>query len=132
MICNPTFSSSADFLLVYSLFWKAADGKPVCDFTNQKVTLAAKMGKPFPQYITNGPSLGQCFLTLSDIVVKERIFYGQANRKRPLGIIICKMPVPPDDHWQPRKGHEKCIFETLHNEMQCVLSNKESNFNGEK
>jgi len=27
----------ADFLLVYSLFWKAIDGKPVCDFTNQKV-----------------------------------------------------------------------------------------------
>jgi len=27
----------ADFLLVYSLFWKAVDGKPVCDFTNQKV-----------------------------------------------------------------------------------------------
>jgi len=28
---------AADFLLVYSLFWKAMDGKPVCDFTNQKV-----------------------------------------------------------------------------------------------
>ena len=28
----------ADFLLVYSLFWKAIDGKPVCDFTNQKVS----------------------------------------------------------------------------------------------
>jgi len=28
---------AADFLLVYSLFWKAIDGKPVCDFTNQKV-----------------------------------------------------------------------------------------------
>ena len=39
MMCNPTFSSPADFLLVYSLFWKAVDGKPVCDFTNQKVTL---------------------------------------------------------------------------------------------
>ena len=44
---------------------------------------------------------------------------------------------PPDDHlqeagpsfWQPRKGHEKCIFETLQNEIKCVLSVKESNFN---
>ena len=40
-----------------------------------------------------------------------------------LRMIICKRPVPPDDHlqeagpsfWQPRKGHEKCIFEILHN-----------------
>ena len=31
--------------------------------------------------------------------------------------------------WQPRKGHVKCIFETLHNEINCVLSVKESNFN---
>ena len=27
------------------------------------------------------------------------------------------------------KGHEKCIFETLHNEIKFVLSVKESNFN---
>ena len=27
-------------------------------------------------------------------------------------------------------GHEKCIFETPHNEIKCVLSIKESNFNG--
>ena len=32
------FVKPADFLLVYSLFWKAMDGKPVCDFTNQKVS----------------------------------------------------------------------------------------------
>ena len=39
---------------------------------------------------------------------------------------------PPDAHlqeagpsfWQLRKGHEKCIFETLHNEIKCVLSSK--------
>ena len=31
-------------------------------------------------------------------------------------------PTPPDDHLQPPKGHEKCIFETLHNEIKCVLS----------
>ena len=62
MMCNPTFSSPADFLLVYSLFWKAVDGKPVCDFTNQKVTLTPKkIGKSFLQYVTNGKSLGQCF-----------------------------------------------------------------------
>ena len=30
------------------------------------------------------------------------------------------------------EGHEKCIFETLHNEMQCILSVKESNFNEKK
>ena len=28
--------------------------------------------------------------------------------------------------WQPRKGHEKCIFEALHNDIKCVLSIKES------
>ena len=27
------------------------------------------------------------------------------------------------------KGHEKCIFETPYNEIKCVLSVKESNFN---
>merc|ERR1712080_593857 len=27
----------ADFLVIYSLFWKKDDGKPSCDFTNQKV-----------------------------------------------------------------------------------------------
>ena len=31
--------------------------------------------------------------------------------------------------WQRQKGHEKCISETPHNEMKCVLSFKESNFN---
>ena len=53
-----------------------------------------------------------------------------------LRMIICKRPVPPDHHlqeagpsfWQPQKGHEKCIFETLHNEIKCVLSIKGSNF----
>ena len=45
--------------------------------------------------------------------------------------------VPSDYHlqeagpsfWQPQKGYEKCIFETLHDEIKCVLSTKESNFN---
>ena len=50
-------------------------------------------------------------------------------RGRPLWIIIYKRPVPPHDHLRPQKGHEKCIFETLHNEIRCVLSVKESNFN---
>ena len=27
------------------------------------------------------------------------------------------------------KGHEKCILETPHNDIKCVLSVKESNFN---
>ena len=27
------------------------------------------------------------------------------------------------------KGHEKCIFETPHNEINCILSVKESDFN---
>ena len=30
------------------------------------------------------------------------------------------------------KGHEKCIFETPYNEIKCVLSVKESNFNEKK
>ena len=51
-------------------------------------------------------------------------------RGRPLRIIICKRPVPLDDHLIPRKGHEKCIFEALHNQIKCFLSIKESNFNG--
>ena len=34
--------------------------------------------------------------------------------------------------WQPRIGHEKCIFETLYNEIKCVLNVKESNFNEKK
>ena len=79
-----------------------------------------------------------------------------------LQMIICKRPAPPDDHlqevdvvppdhhlqeaglfgspfakagplfWKPQIGHEKCIFETPHNEIKCVLSAKESNFNGKK
>ena len=31
---------------------------------------------------------------------------------------------------QPPKEHEKCIFETLHNEMKCVLSIKVLEING--
>ena len=43
-------------------------------------------------------------------------------------MIICKRPAPPDHHLQPRKEeNEKCIFETVHNEIECVLSIKESN-----
>ena len=45
-------------------------------------------------------------------------------------MIICKRPVPPVDHLQPQKGHEKSIFETLHNDIKCVLGIKESKFNG--
>ena len=51
-------------------------------------------------------------------------------------MIFCKRPaptddhlkeaVPPDDHLQP---HDKCIFEIPHNDVKCVLSMKESNFN---
>ena len=46
-------------------------------------------------------------------------------------MIICKRPVRPDDHLQPQKWHEKCIFETLH-KIKCVLSIKESNFKEER
>ena len=46
-------------------------------------------------------------------------------------MIICKRPALPDDHLKPQKGHEKRIFETLHNEIKCVLSIKK-NFNGKK
>ena len=45
-------------------------------------------------------------------------------------IIIPKWVVPQDVHLQQQKGHEKRIFETLYNEIKCVLSIKESNFNG--
>ena len=42
-----------------------------------------------------------------------------------LRIIICKRPAPHFDN-------HKCIFETLHTEIKCVLSVKESNFNEKK
>ena len=45
-------------------------------------------------------------------------------------MIICKRPAPLGDNLQPRKGREKCIFETLQNDLKRVLSIKESNFNG--
>ena len=44
-------------------------------------------------------------------------------------MIICKKPALLDDHLQPPKGHGKHIFETLHNEIKCVLIIKEPNFN---
>ena len=44
-------------------------------------------------------------------------------------MIICERSAPPDDHLQPRKEHEKCFFETLHNKIQWVLSFKRTNFN---
>ena len=61
-------------------------------------------------------------------------------RGQSLRIIICKRPVPLDHHlqdagplfWQPQNGHDKCVFETLHNEIKCVLRVKESNFNEKK
>ena len=37
-------------------------------------------------------------------------------------------PTPQDDHLQPQQGHEKCFFETPHNEIKCVLCIKQSNF----
>ena len=48
-------------------------------------------------------------------------------RGRPLRMTICTRPVPSDHHlqeagplfWQPQKGHDKCIFETLHDEPKC-------------
>ena len=71
-------------------------------------------------------------------------------RGRPLRMTVCKKLVSPDHHLQEAgpsgssfargrpliltttKGHEKCIFETLHNEIKRVLSVKESNFNEKK
>ena len=47
--------------------------------------------------------------------IKNWYLYGQAD---------CKGP-PPSPVQQRRKGHEKCIFETPHNEMKCVMSMKE-------
>ena len=37
LFLNLVYLFQADFLLLYSLFWKSDDGKPSCDFTNQKV-----------------------------------------------------------------------------------------------
>ena len=35
-----------------------------------------------------------------------------------------------DNYLQPQKGHEKTILKTLHSEIKCGLSIKESRFNG--
>ena len=62
------------------------------------------------------------------------------HKKKVIFIQLLKSPIPPlndhlqeaaplDDYLPRQKGHEKCIFETLHNEMKCVLSIKEPNFN---
>ena len=69
---------------------------------------------------------GCVFTPDNEHMYSEKDFTQEFARGRPLCIIICKRPVPLDDHLQPRKGHEKCIFETLHNEVKCVLSIKES------
>ena len=61
---------------------------------------------------------------------------GSSFACRHLRMTICKMLVPPYHHlqetspsfWQQRKGHEKCIFEALYNEIKCALSVKKSNF----
>ena len=50
-------------------------------------------------------------------------------RKRQFSSNYCQRSAPLDDHFQPQKLHEKCIFETLRNEMKYVLIIKESNFN---
>ena len=39
-------------------------------------------------------------------------------------MIICKRPAPLGDNLQPRKGREKCIFETLHNEINVFWVSK--------
>ena len=71
-------------------------------------------------------------------------------RGRPFHMTICKRSVPVDHHlqeaspsdhhlqqagpsfWQPRTGHKNCILETPHNDLKCVLSVTESNFNEKK
>ena len=52
---------------------------------------------------------------------------GSFAKGRPLRMIVCKKTIPPNDHLQPRKGHEKCIFETLPNDIKCVWVSKNQN-----
>ena len=59
------------------------------------------------------------------ICVLKRILH---KDKAIFWIIIPKWVVPQDVHLQQQKGHEKHIFETLHNEIKCVLSVKEDRF----
>ena len=47
-----------------------------------------------------------------------------------LWMIICKRPATHFDNHE--KGIANAFFETLHNDIKCVLSVKESNFNEKK
>ena len=51
-------------------------------------------------------------------------------RGRSLQIIICKRLAPHFDNH--KKGMKNAFFETLHNEIKCVLSVKESNYTEKK
>ena len=37
VICLASIFIAADFILLYSLFWKTNEKKPACEFSNQKV-----------------------------------------------------------------------------------------------
>ena len=75
-------------------------------------------------------------LTLDyDYMYSEKDFTQEKSHFHPTSLI----PDPSSCHgygwiaekWR-RKGHEKCIFETPHNEIKCVLSIKELNFNDKR
>ena len=65
------------------------------------------------------------------------VFWNKKHKKKEVFIQLLESPISSNSpsewsfargrpsFWQPRKGHEKGIFETLHNEMKCVLSVKE-------
>ena len=80
------------------------------------------------------------------ICVLKRILH----KKMSIFMLLLESPIPPDHHLQEaspsgssfetvqplilttKKRALKCIFETPHNEIKCVLIVKESNFNEKK
>ena len=54
----------------------------------------------------------------TDFAQEKGNFHLTTRISRPLRMIICKRPVPPNDHLQGAEGHEKNIFEALHNEIK--------------
>ena len=84
-------------------------------------------GQPFVIFLCFWPQI-------MNICALKRILH---KKKAIFWMIICKRPNPPEDHFQ-EASPSGWRFATMkrawkiafHNEIKCVLSTKESNFNG--
>ena len=83
------------------------------------------------------PAFRDFLLCVLYLILWLYVFGNKKHKKKEVFIQLLESPISSNSpsewsfargrpsFWQPRKGHEKCIFETLHNEMKCVLSVKE-------